>query len=526
MQSIFYTFNSIISFNLVFKKSYILLFSFSLFSFTTFSKETSTNSNLQNTKAFDVYVDIYKRHIEIRIPDDVENVIRSYGYQVTEGFGLDIYVNYIEDIQTNDSILLDIYAPFINTTLDPVKIPPKDNSRNSKKNIDSKNNEQNTFFTWVYLNEICQWQTINGDPGYYICEEFYPTRGDQKITVSAKLEGNPGYILDEKEIRYKVYDANYDFDLFNRIDTIQKFSNNDIAVKGHVFNNFGRNRYNSRLHLYASDDKKLDDSDTYLDQVNIGPLDRWSGQPYMFSIKPEDFEELHGKYLLCKADANDELSEVFERNNVDYKKVASDLQITDVRMYRTSNNMVAISSTISNKGNIAANLSKLDYYVEMYPRRFVSRATIPSLQPNESYTSTTYITWQYFSLRLHGRDLILIADADNNIDEISEVNNEKRFSIPRQFGNEQTYVTIYPNPFSTQVTFEYPINYANTDIKLSIYDQRGVLKYQTNRFHRETGKQTIVIPAEQIGNIGVYHYSFLKGRNNTYYPFTGTIVRQ
>ncbi|WP_298539793.1 CARDB domain-containing protein [uncultured Aquimarina sp.] len=331
------------------------------------------------------------------------------------------------------------------------------------------------------------------------------------------------------ELSFNRVDVNYAADTLN-LNLIITNSGKNIAPAApcDIFSpNFNTSVYFSRDSIF---DLETDEK-VYGKETSLLLTGETESIPFLIQGPPRGYS-FSDDYVIAVVDDLNTIHENDETNNFYPIKVLPELQISDIRVYKTPDNNVILSTTITNKGNITSELSKLDFYVEKHPRKFVARGTVPALKPNESYNVNSLVTWQYFSLVLHGRDLIIIADADNDVQEIDETNNEKRFRIPRNLNDSDqnpTLVTVSPNPFSAYVEFNYQVKYRNTDIKLSIYDQRGILRFQTNKFHSETGDFKFKIYSSQIngGANGIYHYSFLLGRNNTlYYPSTGTIIKQ
>ena len=471
----------------------------------------STSPNTSSSYQKSIIIEIYKDKAVLIPPSDFR--IDKYS---------DVYLNVFYEYKTEETNLSDLklYIKPSTTSLIPVKIPPPSGSSSKMSGLRNEPDYINVF------------NVHNASsPGYYNIDFGLVDCNTEKCDIP-----NPNYIY-QTSVDYTVYefkDLKPDYKGYTVTNNMASF---DLDVcddyRGEYIN------VNNHLHVYVSDDQTLDDSDLLLFTEFLTGFHEPAN--YYDSCKSANFSVnsnllsswiAQNKYLILKADATNRHFETNEDNNTLSVQLQSELEISDIRAYKRPDTNVILSSTITNTGNVVSDVSKLDFYVEKYPRKFVSRGTVPSLQPGESYTVNSLVTWQYYSLVLHGRDLIVIADADNDVQEIDETNNEKRFRIPRNLGssnNQQTYVTVAPNPYSSYVEFHYPVNYPNTDIKLSIYDQRGILRYQTGKFHEGTGDFKFRVYANQINNgiNGVYHYSFLLGSNNTlYFPFTGTIVKQ
>ncbi len=488
-----------------------LTFSFSQTSLIKTKNNTKSSSNCENNQV-DITIALTDNEYKILIPEEIDLIIPKYGR-----IKLNICAkDYRNTTLPMDSLELDIGASFINTTLDPIKIPPPPTA--------SRNHYSRSQNPDCFVNQMINIDAYNYSSGIPI------STGNYNINLSLK---NNNIIQDKTSLPFKVSDTDY----INYIENIYRNPNFDNIIVGcgffNVLNERGGNNSNHKIRLYYSTDANLSAND-----VEIGTEISNSLGRVHFETSTELYNNLlmNNRYLISVIDPDNEYQETCENNNTyafkieqtldQLPKILPEIEITDIRMYKTIDNKVAVSSTITNTGDITKKVSKLDFYIENYPRQFMSREVIPSLKPGQSYTSTLLVTWQYYSLRLHGKDLTVIADADNDVEEIDETNNEKRFRAPYLSGTEQTYVTVSPNPFSSYVTFDYTIKYKNTDIKLSIYDQTGAVKYQTSRFHSEPGNYRIKVYSSKIGTTGTYHYSFLKGWSGLYVPFTGTIIRQ
>ncbi|MCK8519972.1 hypothetical protein M0D21_00215 [Aquimarina sp. D1M17] len=504
----------------------IILFLFLLMNYSLFSNFTGSFYDNKSDKKDNKEICSpfsYQISITVEIYKDKAFLIPPNDFRIDEysNVSLNVYYQYKTEQTNLSDVKLEI-APS-STSLIPVKIPPPNQSSGRMITINQNSKTYlGTFTVHNYRNSTPGSKSIGF--GLVDCN-----------TENCDLT-NPNYLY-QTSVDYTVYEYK---DLRPYYNDYTVTGNTAIFALG-VCDDY-RGEYenvNNDVHIYISDDKTLDNTDLlvytkrltgfhdpndYFNscvsadfRVNISLLSTWVSQ---------------NKHLILKADATNRHYESVEDNNILSIQLQPELEISDIRAYKRPDTNVILSSTITNTGNVPSEVSKLDFYVERYPRTFVSRRTVPSLQPGESYTVNSLVTWQYYSLVLHGRDLIVIADADNNVTEIDETNNEKIFRIPRNLGssnNEQTYVTIAPNPYSSYIEFHYPVNYVNTDIKLSIYDQRGVLQYHTSKFHEETGNFKFKIYANEINNgiNGVYYYSFLLGRFNTsYFPFTGTIIKQ
>ncbi len=501
---------------------------------TTFSFSMSTGKCINDeeitytTNSLEVTIEVHENTAKVIVPQYTD-----LRFSNRSDVNIDIYVRYMSESTNLEHFRLVIDS---RSTLIPVKIPPPNNNSGQSSALTVKSQNDDRIFLQSASVVIAQFQD-----GQSSTIEFSVERCWDEVPISdlypcfAETHPNPEATMDSDFVTFSIYDPYLLRDLTFLSHEIITEENNDVFIRFFIVNN-GRHSINrsAKVKFYNSTDNVLDSEDFLLESNNLGPLGVGYQNPNHSDVFLDNhlYQNLIGQFIICQVDADDEIIETDEINNTLPIQLLSELEISDIRAYKRPDTNVILSSTITNTGNVPSEVSKLDFYVERYPRTFVSRGTIPSLQPGESYTVNSLVTWQYYSLVLHGRDLIVIADANNTVTEIDETNNEKIFRIPRNLGssnNEQTYVTVAPNPYSSYIEFHYPVNYVNTDIKLSIYDQRGVLQYHTSKFHEETGNFKFKIYANEINNgiNGIYYYSFLLGRFNTsYFPFTGTIIKQ
>ncbi|WP_219010836.1 CARDB domain-containing protein [Aquimarina litoralis] len=514
-------------------------------------KKTETVSS--NQCDMEVIIEVYDDTSIIKIPEDQNIAISHYVNQIC----ITVVIRYYTNKSNIDNFRLVIDLP--NTSLIPVKIPPPP----PPPDDDAQRAKNET------IPEI-RFSVIEGETPFrlgtnsidFMLEKCFPNNAQNIGNNDCPAEGedipnsdcyyyqhcdcykcdiDKEDIFEKKSTTFYVYE---DIDLETSFVEYKEIQNDTVKLTYKVCERAYNEDFlyrggNTSVSLYLSDDDQLDSSDDLLLKKSIFIESAYTPPNYdtcenvSFTLGKNlvQYWTTEGKYFIAQADPDNVYYEYNEMNNILPVQLLPDLRITDIRVYKTPDNNVILSSTVTNKGNSPSALSKLDFYVEKYPRKFVARGTVPALQPNASYKVNSLVTWQYFSLVLRGRDLIVIADAENDVIEIDESDNEKRFNIPRNLNDSDqnpTLVTVSPNPFSSYVDFNYEVKYPNTDIKLNIYDQRGFLRYQNSKFHNETGNFKFRIYSNELNNgiNGVYHYSFLLGRNNTiYFPSTGTIIK-
>ena len=514
--------------------SILCLFFILIFDITKANSITDNNILINYSTTINLEVLVYQNTTRLRIKNDTDiRLLKSSQLNVT------VKVDIIPLVQSPNikDILLLVDASF--TSLIPVKIPPPPPPPSEKQ-------KQYYPATTSYCFELDTY-VLQNDSGFHSInfQLLDPINADNDSDCDiisngecisnyefAGCERPKGSIIDKKNVSIEVYDY-YDFTLTEPKINIEE---SGIGINFCAYeNDFDPYGNFVEYGIYISEDDEFDQNDQLLfnksSELDHNPYDE-QPQSCIDSVIPhETLVYFKGKKLFCVVDPENKVFEFDENNNNKVIDILPDLRITDIRVYKTPDNNVILSSTVTNTGNVTSELSRLDFYVDKHPRKFVARGTVPSLKPGKSYKVNSLVTWQYFSLVLSGQDLIVIADAEDDVIEFDESDNEKRFNIPRILNDSEqnpTLVTVSPNPFSSYVDFNYDVKYPNTDIKLSIYDQRGMLVYQTSSLHNVTGNFKFRIFSNQIsGANGIYHYSFLLGRNNTiYFPSTGTIIKK
>lgn len=195
----------------------------------------------------------------------------------------------------------------------------------------------------------------------------------------------------------------------------------------------------STLKYYLSSDSTLDASDTYLGSDNVGTV---SEVTYP-NMETEDFVlptwVTDGTwYIIFQADANNQVTEANENNNIDVFPfpVETPPAPPDLYIYSTSltptfverGDLVFVQCKVKNQGGTTAGTSTLKCYISLDNTlspddTYLASRTIGSLAPGAVSTEQSI----QYEIPLTGPDriyFILVADANNQVSEDDENNNE------------------------------------------------------------------------------------------------------
>ena len=206
----------------------------------------------------------------------------------------------------------------------------------------------------------------------------------------------------------------------------------------------------SRLKYYLSSDAVFDADDTYLNYDNVGAL-AVGGVSFETANLPLG-ADVGDAYVLLVVDANDDVAERYESNNVialplvgntdpagpiDHPDaIAPDLMVTSVAVDSVEVSAGARASlrcVVENVGEHPAAASRLKYYLSRDARfdetdDYVGYDNVPALAPTE--TSDESVTPLVPATTSHGRwYLLAVADAASEVPETFESNNVAAVAI-------------------------------------------------------------------------------------------------
>ncbi len=456
----------------------------------------------------------------LHLGDNSSRIILSHGNLIVNNYDGISFNIYIRDERTRNTgkIFLNFDFP-VDTTLEPVEIPPPAPGTDSRSTSKLNSKTSVRFF-----------KTINFPTDAFENEnEFIPLSRGNEGTFGLYLTLITSKILFEtQEIPFDVYDIDSDLYPQIRVRNLNVYNildDNNILVKTKL----KTNQYigcDTKIKYYIGDENYLTSQSQLVGEKIVDPIRFDREKEIDYAISESLYRNNIGKYLIAYLDDGYSSEKTILINSVNQlPKIGSDLILSDARAYKNSNGKIAISCTVTNAGNVTSPRAKVNFKEQKGYRREFYNTIIPKLLPGESKVVTTYVTQNDFNVYLALNTIIFSVDRDNTITELDETNNEKTLRLLSSVGT-QNYVTISPNPFSSgNINFDFQSS-TNLEVKLHIYDHRGVLKYNTREFYTATGDQRIRVPSSYMPNTGMYHYSFLIGKSGRYISYAGTIVRK
>ncbi len=476
-------------------------------------EEKSKDSNDGDIK---VIIEVYEDTAKIIVPQDLDpdvNIRIPLSFP-EERFSISvpIYIDYKTETTNLGLFRLAILSP--RTSLIPVNIPPPPPppiNRTLHKNVRSP-----IFLTKIVVD------------GFDISEGIYSLRFKLQICheddgicfIPSPLPSEN--LIHENESAFELYSTAPPSSLgivglhFDTVDSDLRFN---FRVE-----NFSPTPSNdtSKIEIYSSLDEEFDSSDILQKTLYLYGLGGGFGINYKW------FRVFYNDFISSKSNSNFLIVRLDDSGTYKTATIAQyqNLTISDARIYRHYNQSIALSCTVTNTSTTTSPKSKVNFKEESSYRRDLVTKTIPSILPGESKVTTIYVSQNEYNIYIHRNTIIFSVDPDNTIKESNEDDNRKRLKALDPGGIEN-FVKTSPNPFgSNGINFDFATTSVNTTIKLNIYNQQGILQYHTSEFYPTKGDKTIHVSSDDIVHQGTYHYSFLFGRNDRYYSFTGTIMKQ
>ncbi len=267
----------------------------------------------------------------------------------------------------------------------------------------------------------------------------------------------------------------------------------DISLT--LLNIGGSQAASSQIQLYLSSDLTIDPGDLYLAYGTIDPVEAGD----QISVTGEDIvlpdDVASGTwYALAMADAELEIDETNENNNVTFVSIVvqgetADLQIVSVSIYPqviTPNTNVRVSSVVYNGGNALASSVKIIYYLstdevfdagdkKLFDESTRTLSVKGTVVLSGGFTiQPAFAPGQYF--------LIGIVDQDNTINESDETNNQvvQPVMVSGTTGMDDNLITaslgVYPVPATDWLHMRLPALPGET-VSISIADVLGRVVY-------------------------------------------------
>ncbi len=307
----------------------------------------STNSEIISSEngdhgaivPLDIIIDISAYKSEILLPDTIDLLISIYG-----GIKFNVFGNYHEDTitgsrQTEKNLFIGV-SHIINTTLDPILIPPTrpgGGSARSAKNI--------------VRDELVLLGTYTLYMGAY---DTHP--GNYTISLALKEVTNNA-VVDREFIDFTVYSPYSLGDLeVTHAEILKPFNtirDQGVLLKTHIRN--VRNRditEKSEVSVYY----KKDTDAVLLNKTMIPPLARGQATVVSFFIKSTLYKEIADDYLYIVVDEKDEVLEYSNSNNtLNYRVPKIECNATTIKTYPNPfDDVLNISFRLDNTNTILA----------------------------------------------------------------------------------------------------------------------------------------------------------------------------
>lgn len=282
---------------------------------------------------------------------------------------------------------------------------------------------------------------------------------DAYVTIPKNLPSGYYYILFKADANSSASEVDED----NNVEYVKIYvkdkntSNVDLVIKGEETENYRltvgerfkaycnvknqgtSNSKESSLDLYFSTDKVLDNSDTYLGSENVGDLVAGrSSYEHEYVRIPTSAEE-GVNYILYIADADNDMSETDEDNNVAYEKiyveaeeeVLPDLVITNeyLSTYNVeADNYVKAYCKVKNQGDAFSGTTRVHYRLsdDKYlsnDDQYIDDDRVETLAAGQKSSEEYDRVFIPEDTPTGYKYILFIADGENSVDESNELNN-------------------------------------------------------------------------------------------------------
>ncbi|KAA1245064.1 CARDB domain-containing protein [Aquimarina sp. RZ0] len=348
----------------------------------------------------------------------------------------------------------------------------------------------------------------------------------------------PENTIDRNSASFLIYDL---VDLgINSIYWIPNQDSDSFMLK-YIISNMARDPINTtfKIKFYISKDNQLDDKDTLFTTKTIHSISNFNEVELNLQIPKEAHERLTNTYIICKLDADNEIEELNEENNISDYFITSykDLKINSIEISRPSGTFgIYITCAVANKGQLPIAETTI---VNLYDQNRRSESVLDSqkllpVETNGVLKVTFYLDVNYYLTHIRDYILSIAADADNSITETNENNNEVKFKIPtiqngetirvypirsrlktnKIITNKERYPSIvatslkkvYPNPFREKINFSITATNKKSNISLTVYDTKGSIVDKTTSKTQSKGEQIFTYESINLPN-GLYFYN-------------------
>ncbi|WP_299436192.1 hypothetical protein [uncultured Aquimarina sp.] len=240
----------------------------------------------------DVDVNVNSGEIEINPSDIADLKVLIHG-SVT----LNIYGVYdstqSEELSTEKSITLFVSPNFIDTTLEPIIIPPPTRSQSTKTD--------KIFLGFFELN------LLNNN--------YNVTTGDHIFTLRVE-ENSDNTIVDEESIDIDIYDSDFlaDLEVTNAeiLRNDLRISREGVLIKSYIENSGKKDVIKkSKVNFYSKKEEKF----RLLGSITLGPLAKGERKSVTLPIDGNAYQNIVNDYIYILADADDDIFERDSYNN-------------------------------------------------------------------------------------------------------------------------------------------------------------------------------------------------------------------
>ncbi|MCI5058764.1 MAG: hypothetical protein MRY83_21810, partial [Flavobacteriales bacterium] len=233
----------------------------------------------------------------------------------------------------------------------------------------------------------------------------------------------------------------------------------NMSIECKVKNQGNKSGGSSTVKYYFSNNSILDASDTYIESDNVSGLaagDISPSETINFTLPSNTTAGT--KYIIFEADANNDVSEKNESNNIGKKSFQVTIPKPDLRVISPTitplsveaGDNLNISATVKNFGNLGSSSTKLKYYLSYNSSWssndiYLGESSVSGLSVGSDQTINATVTVPQ-TTSLGTQYIIFYVDKDDNIDELSESNNwaSKHFYV----------VLVDPDLIATKLTID------------------------------------------------------------------------
>ncbi|RZS93900.1 T9SS type A sorting domain-containing protein [Aquimarina brevivitae] len=485
--------------------SFFLLFVIALK--TVVAQENSKSYLDCDSNILEVTLEIYNNRSKLVLPE-------SYNLVTEEEYGSIILNICAQDYRTTNSAVehlnLLISFPFINTTLDPVEIPPPPPPG---ERTDAIKNNANCFFSRSIQ---LPWDAYQDDFRYD--EGLPPGRHNFSLYLRNKSE-----IIDQKEnIPFLVYSFD-DLDLVTSIVGIFKSTSNNSVLVQCTFENMlaGDLDYDNSqtIALYVSNDAVLDANDRLLTKRSWYDPDE-----FFIEISASAYNTARNKYLIAQIDPYNQYEEVCENNNSNVYRISqaipslpehpTRLLIGEARVFEDHSGRVRLSCLVKNHN---AYDSPDDIEIGVFYKKnngqeaLLVKKTMKKLPPRSTISTLFYVPNRGFNW-FNNRELKFVIDPYQKLIENTRKDNIRRIANRDLENANGQRIRFHMDYVNKKGVFTYTVFKDYQFIQINLYDFTS--NYVTTLFiyGKPKGQHTLEVPYSHIK--GAFYYSAIFGTDD------------